>query len=98
MKIRERKTEIVLIVALILLIIPYAITILYALHNAGKRKRFPNTFPIGKSCSPRYTETKKASSKMKGNLKIQKQNHQQIQYLCLIHHISVQKNQFHFEV
>ena len=33
MKIRERKTEIVLIAAIILLIIPYAITILYALPS-----------------------------------------------------------------
>ena len=40
---------------------PQAICLTYTLHNARKRKRFPNTFPDGKSCSPRQ-QTKKASS------------------------------------
>ena len=40
---------------------PQAICVAYTLHNARKRKRFPNTFPDGKSCSPRQ-RTKKASS------------------------------------
>ena len=40
---------------------PQAICLTYTLHNARKRKRFPNTFPVGKSCSPRQ-QTKKASS------------------------------------
>ena len=40
---------------------PKAICLTYTLHNARKRKRFPNTFPDGKSCSPRQ-RTKKASS------------------------------------